>query len=265
MVMGRPTRDPEGKRKQVAVRFGPKELARLEKLATEAAEKAGKKVSVGNLIETRVTALLSADAKTFELLTAICSGIGEAEDVASSQQFDQRRAVWHENLMGWAAVAEMLARGPIEDRRPESVVNDPEYRDAQREKAEIVSKKRRIIKGLSTYGISAALEPTIDRKGRGGLLGATLRYIDLRVPERAMIEAIPDKADRAAAAELHKELVSLDEAEAREATSSDDTAQIFRDVEQMGRSLFRAYNTEKRISGIEELLKRLSPLPKTEQ
>lgn len=256
MVMGRPTRDPEGKRKQVAVRFGPQELARLEELA------AGDGVSVGKLIETRIGAMLTADGKTFELLTALCAGIAEAEDVASSQQSDHRRAVWHENLMGWAAVAEMLARGPIEDRRPEHVTNDPEYVDAQREKAGIIRKKRQIVKGLSTYGVSAAIEPTLDRKGRGGLFGATLRYINLRDPERAMIEAIPDDTRRAAATELHNELVSLDEAEAREVSAAGDTAQIFRDVEEMGRSLFRAHNTEKRIAKIEELLGRINLLPK---
>ncbi|MBR2171750.1 hypothetical protein [Sphingopyxis sp.] len=249
MVMGRPTRDPKGKRKQVAVRFGPQELSRLEELAAEA----GEDVSVGKLIETRMGAMLSADTKTFDLLAALCAGIAEAEDVASSQQSDHTRAVWHQNLMGWATVAEMLAKGPIEDARPESVVNDPEYRDAQREKAEIVWKKRQVIKGLSTYGVSAAIEPALDRKGRGGLFGATLRYIDLRGPERAMIEAIPDDARRSAATELHNELVSLDEAEARETSAAGDTAKIFRDVEEMGRSLYRVHNTEKRIAYIKEL------------
>lgn len=46
--MGRPTLDPEGRRKQIAVRFGPMQLAVLEM----AAKRSG--LSVGKEVERRV-------------------------------------------------------------------------------------------------------------------------------------------------------------------------------------------------------------------
>jgi len=258
--MARPTRDPEGKRKQVAVRFGPKELARLEELATEAAEKAGKKVSVGNLIETRVSALLSADARTFELLVAIADGVQEAEGVAAAVQDDHTRPIWHETLTAWAAVAEMLARGPIERMRPESVTREPSYIDAQREKAAILLRKRQIIKQLAVFGVSVSEEPTLEKKSVGGLFGAVMRYADLRSRERTMIEAIEDPVRRSSAAELHDEIIKLDEDEARENSEAGDMSRLYRDLEEMGRALYRKHNTEKQIANIMELAASLGSL-----
>ena len=46
--MGRPTRDPEGKRKQIAVRFGPLQLSVL----SAAAQRSG--LSLGKEVERRV-------------------------------------------------------------------------------------------------------------------------------------------------------------------------------------------------------------------
>lgn len=256
--MARTTRDPEGKRKQVGVRFGPQDRATLEALA----KAEGADVSVGKLIEKRTLALMSADKPTFDLLAAICARISEAQEVAkkahpANQQPDELR--WHQDLYGWAAVAEMLARGPIEERRPESIVTDEGYKAAERTKLQIVGKKKAIMERLSQHGISASLEPSRESEKRGGLFGRVLEQYDRRGPERAMIDAIPDDESRQAAISLHDELKALDEAEAQESEHASDTVKIFREMEEVGRRLFREHNSNQRFS---KMIAGLSALPK---
>jgi len=252
--MARRTIDPEGKRKQIGVRFGPQDRAVLDALAT------AEGVSVGKLIEKRTLALLTADQKTFDLLAAICARIGEAEDVARTAHPAKDRPdklSWHQDLYAWAAVAEMLARGPIEDRRPESVLTDEGYRHAESVKMEIAAKKREVLDDLSRHGISASLTPSREMAKKGGLFGSILQRYDRRGPERAMIDAIPDDDSRGAAIALHDELKRLDEAEADEDTETSETVKIFRDMESEGRRLFREHDQKQRIAAIMEGIAKL--------
>lgn len=239
--MARPTRDPEGKRKQVAVRFGPQELSRLEELAAEATEKAGKNVSVGSLIETRIASMLSADTKTFELMVAIAEGVAEAQALAEGKP-------WHEDLESWGAVAEMLARGPIELMKPESIYGDTGYIGASAEQRRILQAKAIVVENLAVYGIPASILPQSELPHSGrrrGLFGASAdiaaRYIDRRANERKLIDAIEDEATRTKAIELHDELKALDAAADSEADFIAETKRIYTDMEDVGRARYRKH------------------------
>ncbi len=240
--MARPTFDPDGKRKQVAVRFGPQELTRLEQLAAEASEGRDDKVSVGKLVETRIGAMLSADTKTFELLVAIAEGVAEAERLPDNE-------VWHEHLETWGSVAEMLARGPIEMNKPESVYTDTGHIGASEEQRRILFAKMAVVDRLSVYGIPASVQPQTELPSGGkrprGLFGATFdiasRYIDRRENERKLIDAIEDEATRTKAVELHDELKALDRADDAEADFIAETRRIYSDMEGVGRARYRKH------------------------
>lgn len=224
--MARPTLSPEDRRKQIAVRFGPEARTRLEEIA----EAEG--TSPGKVAETRAAALLNADDVTFSLLVEIAGEIADIETMAGG-------AKWYKDLTTWGAVAEMLARGPIIGRKPESVYTDGGYRHASRERAQAMLKKRDIIERLGVMGVSASFEPSVERSGRG-LFGSLLsRYVDRRASEQALIDAIGDEAIRTRAQALHDELRELDAAEADEEAEMSDTDRIYREMEEAGRSRYR--------------------------
>lgn len=244
--MARPTRDPDGKRKQVAVRFGPQELARLDELAASAST-ADDKVSVGKLIESRVAALLAADDKTFALLVDIASGIAAAEDLMASVSDDRTRKPWHSDLHTWGAVAEMLGRGPIELRKPESAWQDTGFIGASAEQLRILRDKQALIEQLAIYGVSASVEPETELpsayRPKTGLFGsavrAAARYIDRRANEQKVIDAIEDVGARTKALELHGKLKELDNAAEAEANFIAETRRIYTDMEEVGRAHWR--------------------------
>lgn len=240
--MARPTLNPDDRRKQIAVRFGPDERIRLEELANEASKAGGKEVSVGKLVETRIAAMLSADAKTFELLAEIAAEIAEIESLGGG-------AAWHDDLTLWGSVAEMLSRGPIDSRRPEIVAFDGAYQFAQREKAQAIMKKQAVIDRLAVLGISASIEPAGQRRGKGGLFGGLLsHYIDRRANEQELIDGIADNDTRSRAQALHDELRQLDKVEADEDGEMTDAAKIYRDMEEVGRGQYRRQRLAKLIA-----------------
>lgn len=241
--MARPTKDPAGKRKQVAVRFGPQELQRLEELAEEASAD-GEKMSVGRLIESRISALLSADNKTFALLSDIAAEIENAEDMMAKVAEDGARKAWHEDLHTWGAVAQMLASGPIDNHRPETIYGDGDYSAAQRGLYRITQDKLAVIERLSIYGVTASVEPQMEIPNtvRRGIFGATknqARVIDRRANERATIDAITDDATREKALELHGKLLTLDQEAADESEQVADVIRIYSDMEEIGRAHYR--------------------------
>lgn len=252
--MARPTRDPEGKRKQVAVRFGPQELSRLEELAAEAADGG----SVGKLIEARIASMLSADTKTFELMVAIAEGVAEAQSLAEGK-------AWHEDLESWGAVAEMLARGPVELLKPESVYTDTGFIGASAEQRRILQAKAVVVENLAVYGIPASVLPQSELPHSGrrrGLFGASMdiaaRYIDRRANERKMIDAIEDEATRTKAIELHDELKALDAAADSEADFIAETRRIYTDMEDVGRARYRKHQFDALMARI-----KANPVPLT--
>lgn len=234
--MARPTLNPEDRRKQIAVRFGPDERARLEELA----EAEG--TSVGKLVEARCAAMLSADKTTFDLLAEIAAEIAEIESLGGG-------AAWHTDLTLWGSVAEMLARGPIDSRRPEIVAFDGDYQFAQREKAQAIMKKQAVIDRLAVLGISASIEPAGQRRGKGGLFGGLLsQYIDRRANEQELIDGIADNDTRSRAQALHDELRQLDRVEADEDGEMTDVAKIYRDMEEVGRGQYRRQRLAKLVA-----------------
>lgn len=224
--MARPALNPEEKRKQIAVRFGPEDRERLEQLAT------AEGTSPGKVAEARAAALLGADSATFALLVEIAGEIADIEMMAGGIK-------WHEDLTTWGAVAEMLARGPIVGRKPESVYTDGGYAAANRERAQAMLKKRDIIERLGVTGVSVSFEPSVERSARG-LFGSLLsRYVDRRATEQALIDAIADDATRTRAQALHDELKKLDAAEADEEAEMSDADRIYREMEDAGRTRYR--------------------------
>jgi len=247
--MARPTIDPEGKRKQIGVRFGPQDRAALDALAADEG------VSVGKLIENRTAALIGADQKTFALLVSIVEGIEQARNLMADPA-SAEPPQWHEDLTTWGAVAEMLASGPGALVRPETAYRDAGFIDAIQNKSRILVAKQKVIDRLSAYGIPATLQSTLEfpaARRRRGLFGTglfALPTIDRRANERKLIDAIEDDDARAKALELHAELIALDEQEKDEGAFADDTVKIYRDMEDEGRAAWRKYRTDKLLADI---------------
>lgn len=238
--MARPTLNPEDRRKQIAVRFGPEARMRLEQLAQEQG------TSPGKVAEARASDLLAADDKTFALLKEIAEEIEEIESITGVR--------WHEDLTTWGMVAEMLARGPIDTLRPEIVAMDGDWIAEQREKAQIIQRKQEIIERLAVLGISASIEPAGNFRRRGGLFGGLLsHYIDRRANEQALINAISDEGIRSRAQALHDELRKFDADEEEKNGEISDTVRIYQDMEEAGRARYRR-------TSLERLLKRVANL-----
>lgn len=248
--MARPTIDPDGKRKQIGVRFGPQDRAILDALAK------AEGISVGKLIENRTAALIGADQKTFALLVSIVEGIEQARGLMTDPATGEAPS-WHEDLTTWGAVAEMLASGPSELLRPESAYSDTGFIGAIQNKSRILLAKLKIIDRLSAYGIPAMLQSILEMpaaRRRRGLFGAGLfsppATIDRRANERKLIDAIEDDDARAKALELHAELIALDTEEKDEGAFADETVKIYREMEDEGRAAWRKYRSDKLLADI---------------
>jgi len=162
--MARPRARGEVKTGTINIRVTPSLKAKLEAHA----KIAGRTLSAEceeRLLHSMIETEARASADTEELLTEIKRLIGEIEEVTGTEETNKAngRHGWRKGLATWAAVAEMLATGPIMQRVPPELTEsdkllEQRYRDLIAAKEE----RDRIASMIALMGIvSLQLAPTL--------------------------------------------------------------------------------------------------------
>lgn len=196
--MGRPPKPANEKRQLVSVRLDPKVRSLLE----SAAQKSGR--SLAGEIERRISDLAAVDEETLVLLETLAMQIRDLQQRNVGKR-------WHQDLKTWAAVAEMMALGPIRDAKPCKPADVEAQDDAYAPLSEINDRQRNLVRELSDLGILVSPEKRNPTLNRTGSLFGGFKSVNSRVLERGAIDVIPDDDIRARAIELHEQLVQLDE------------------------------------------------------
>lgn len=216
--MGRRALSEGDKRQPMSARFDPE-------VRTWLVSEAGKNGhSIPAEIEARVVATRGLDLVGLKLVTRIAEEIGSLGRRNAGKR-------WHIDLTGWAAVAEMMADGPIQEIRPDDPLQDNVVQAALAPLAGTYDEKILLIAKLARIGVTVALARKI-----GGLL-----KINNRELERSSINAIPDPALREECMTLHQQLTALDDAHEAQLKSYLDAMRPYWDAEQAGREIYRAH------------------------
>lgn len=225
--MARPRKDEQDKKHVLNIRVSYSTKNEVE----AAAEREG--IPVSHKAEQLINAMLElsdrADSVTLDLLSAIVAEIGEVQSRAEG--------IWHEDLKTWAAVSEMLMRGPIVKWKPPSGLDDAAANKAYDELTKIKLEKRSLISTIKLLGVEISSEPN---PKVGGLSG----NYSYRKAEREKIETLADDATKQKALMLFE---MIEDADAKEKRADDYWTQLLKpyfDAEREGRDLFRAYRKE---------------------
>ncbi|GAA4642439.1 hypothetical protein GCM10023115_05730 [Pontixanthobacter gangjinensis] len=226
IVLGRPKLKAEEKRKLVSARYAPSVVAKLRACA----EVSGR--SVPAEIEARILATIDLDDKGLELAASISS---EMESLRRRNKGKR----WHADITTWAATAEMLALGPIQDFKPSHDVDEECQEEAWAPLAKIREEQGVYISQLAEFGIAVARA----REIRG------LLKLNSRNREYARITAIEEDDLREQALKAHEELCQLDDAYDTALAAFRLTMQPYWDAEEVGRKIYRDHlHEEARIS-----------------
>ena len=197
--MGRPPKRPEDKRQLASFRLDPDARRSLD----AAAESAGRSLSAE--LEARTVATIGLDAEGVGLINAL------AREIAVIQAMTGKR--WHRDLKTWAAVAEMMSRGPIQDVRPDRPQDDPVVSEALEKLAELKDARAKLITELAAVGIAAREDPT--KPPATGVFSDLQGLASLPDPKRIgtkqMCEQIEDNAVRVIALDILKRILDHDE------------------------------------------------------
>lgn len=256
--MPRPAKADEDKRKVIGARFGPQERRAIAALASQHDR------SVGAEVEVLAGLFLDCDHETLALLREIADEIAVIS--RSGLRPGDEPGKWHKHLPTYAAVAEMLAHGPLQRHRPDAPYEDEYVEAAFKKQRDAIEEKRRLSDQLRAYGISVQPARYVPAKtAAGSALGAVLGRaltagFDYRLTERAGIEAIPDDEIKMAALTMFDRIVELDEEEAAAAVELNDLLQPYLDAEIDGREAYRRFRRER----AKEALFRNEPFSKSD-
>lgn len=223
------------KRKQVAVRLGPRDRERISALAEANGNSLGSEVE--QLALDQLEYLEGVDAPTRELLTAILNEVSAIQKVTGKR--------WHKDRATWSAVKEMLRLGPVVDLDPDNPRDDEAATQAWSELWEIEQKKKALAARLRELGVSVSWDnPKKAPARRMGLFGSA-RYVNalaafsIRSTERAGIDALPDGLVKEEAIQLFEQLKALDSEEDAADAAWIETLKPFWDAVGKGRDLYR--------------------------
>ncbi|MFY7835774.1 MAG: hypothetical protein ACOVQ0_05785 [Novosphingobium sp.] len=186
--MGRSKLKDEDKRRIMSARFDPPVARSIEAHAKASGR------SIPAEIEARVKATITLDEQGLALLDRLA---GELEIICRRN----KGLRWHKDLTTWAATAEMMAIGPIQDMKPTNPVDAEVQEAALQPLHDIYQKQDALVWKLAQLGVPVARTRKI-----GGLLKLNSRDL-----ERAGIDRIPSSDDRAKAVALHEMLSALDD------------------------------------------------------
>lgn len=216
--MGRPPKQPTDRRQPTTLRLDPDARAKLERYAADSGR------SLGKEIEARIAAMIELDALGVDLI----SRLGAAISALTKRNKGKR---WHVDLTGWAAVAELLTEGPIQDLRPTAEPDADQQWEAIEPLLAIDQQREDLVAQLTTLGFSVAPEHRLQ-----GLL-----RLNNRDMERAALNNAPEGELKSSAIRLHTRILELDE-------EYDQASQRFRaamkpygEAEEAGRQMCRDY------------------------
>ena len=192
--MGRRPKDDSEKRKLIGARFDPEAFDFIERQASANGR------SVGAEVEARVAATIGLDAEGLELAGMI------AREIAIIQKITGKR--WHRDLKTWAAVKEMLERGPIDERRPDRPQDDEALNAAFERLKTLKDERRRIVDQFAEVGLAIMEDPT--SKVNAFFINALAAMDGGRSVARTTIEGAPESNDKVTALRLLDRLLELD-------------------------------------------------------
>lgn len=196
--MGRRPKNEEDKRRLIGARFDRDARAFIH----EQAEANGR--SPGAEVEARVVATEGLDTNGLDLIRAISREITEIQRATGKR--------WHKDLKTWAAVKEMLYRGPIHAARPDNWEDDEWVVRASAEPDQLTHRRHEIINFFSSIGIMISESPL---PMGTGLLASTLNLDGGRTHAREVLnDAEPGPERDEALAKLDALLVLDREIEA---------------------------------------------------
>jgi hypothetical protein len=194
----------EDKRKQVAVRLGPKERERFQALADERASSVGAEVE--RLALERLAYLDRVDPETQRLFDTILERIERLQTLASKRK-------WHKSLTAWSAVSEMLAH-VIDDARPGDPNDDEFVGPANERHVSAIIRRQDLVHKLGDLGFAVRedpKQPTLMGAFRGLLDPSAYDQTSSRTWEKAAIDALPGGEMKDKVQALFDELLAADE------------------------------------------------------
>ena len=214
--MARPKKPENEKKQQLNIRVHP--TTRIEVAAHANRDGVPVSVKAEQLIEAMLNLSDDADPETIELLTDIVDEIKTVESLTGGK--------WHEDLKTYAAVSEMMKRGPIIQRKPDSSSENPEIMDAYKKWTNITAEKQRLIEIMGNFGVKVSSDAKAKRR-KSGILGGMFGVgaINYREIESKEISQIDDDSERNKAQVMFDMVCEVD---AREAQAEEEWIKLLR-------------------------------------
>ena len=258
--MGRPPLPKDQKRQQVNIRLNPEDRVHLEEMASrqgaalaataesvladaiESDRQAGDNGPTPQRREAIARIVLGTNSKrprddeTLSLLADI------AEQIDVIQEMTRKR--WHKDRRTWAAVAQMLTKGPIIWSKVDDPSNDEELKNNALDGWAIRELKRRKIEAIASAGV-VVHQSRFKHHTMNALLGLGNAFAKSnREDEQAIIDAIPDETVRLGAQQVFAELLELDEQESENEAQFSELYRPFSEEEVAGRNLYSEHRRE---------------------
>jgi hypothetical protein len=227
--MARPPLSDEAKRKQIAVRLGPRDRERVGRLAHQNGNSVGAEVE--QLALDQLAYMENTDEKTRVLLGQILDNLNRIKTRANGR--------WHGTLTAWSAASEMLTH-ILDDFHPDKdrPFEDEAVQEAAAEASTADHARRVIVQKLAALNVLVREEPRPPLLGaqRFGLFG--LAPSSTRQWEIGAINALPEHL-KAKALPLFTELQRLDEESEAAWSRWSEAMRAFWEAEEEGRKIAR--------------------------
>lgn len=230
--MARPKKDDSEKKVQLNIRVKPTTKRDLEAYAEQ--ESCTVSAKAEQLIEAMLKLSDGADQETIDLLSDIVAEIQTVQSITQGK--------WHEDLATWAAVSDMLQRGPVVQWKPPSALDDEGANKVYDEITIIKLEKQSLIRAIQILGVEVSQDVTTTQDRWVGMFGRRkIPAISNRDAERVGIEGLEDDAAKQKARMIFE---MIEEADAREAEADARWTQLLKpyfDTELDGRASYREY------------------------
>ncbi len=194
--MGRPKKKPEDRRREATIRLDPEVRIFFE----QAAGASGR--SFAKELEARLAATVGLDDVGLDLIAQISKEISRICKVTGEN--------WHDHLLTWAAVSEMLASGPISEFDPARAEQDGFVRQKFEELDALEGRRVQLIRQLAEYGIGIRARPHGSNPHRQPGAGLAALAGDPYAAARLMCQKLDASGDKEEAVSLLNLICELD-------------------------------------------------------
>lgn len=232
---GRPAIPEAERRQQIGVRTSPGLKSDLERAAAENGRSVAQEAEL-RLVDSFESERRAGGVETAHLLRMM------ADQIAMIERATGKR--WHRDLTTWAAVAEAIAKGPIQQLRPDRTTDDEVANEAWDQLWQIMQEKSGHIERLRGGGLHASRQPEPTVAGASDALGS---YVDTkRTALRLAVEALQiSDAERDQLRMALAALIVLDAAEADAEKKFHAAIDPYIQAEKRGQELFAANFSER--------------------